>query len=63
MLRNLRGGDDPVANATRKDRIAADRAAAIAADSARIRAGIAAGRGRRSIGTTRTPAGEVARHG
>jgi hypothetical protein len=56
MPSNLFGPADPVTNAIRRGVRADARAAAIAQDSARVRAGIAAGRGTRSIGTTRTPA-------
>ncbi len=58
MLRNLFGGDDPVSNAIRNDNRTARQTAAKTKDSAQIRAGIAAGRGKRSIGTTRKPFGK-----
>jgi hypothetical protein len=56
MQRSNFSGEDPVANATRDAERVARQHAAIAEDSARTRAGIAASRGTRSIGTIRTPA-------
>ena len=47
-------GEDPVAAVTRNDEREQRQAAAMDADSARIRAGHAAGRDSRSIGLTRT---------
>ena len=47
--------DDPVTNSTRNDARQARQEQAKTEDSARIRAGAAAGRDTRSIGVTRTP--------
>ncbi|GAB2626294.1 hypothetical protein Aab01nite_86020 [Paractinoplanes abujensis] len=53
MFRHNTSGEDPVRNATHKADVAAGQKAAKTADSARLRAGHAAGRDSRSIGLTR----------